>query len=155
MIKLLYIPTIFGISIEVYFILLLLSIPIYFIFRRLFKKRIASVGKRRIVTWLTTIIITPLIYVLIVITWFLLDSYYPNKDFNRQQWLTEKDERYEFAKNIVNSNLLIGKTKIQVIETLGDDGNDNKSNDWYYDLGFRPEIGNIDPDNLVLTFKNE
>ena len=144
MIKLLYIPTIFGISIEVYFIV-----------RRLFKKRIASVGKRRIVTWLTTIIITPLIYVLIVITWFLLDSYYPNKDFNRQQWLTEKDERYEFAKNIVNSNLLIGKTKIQVIETLGDDGNDNKSNDWYYDLGFRPEIGNIDPDNLVLTFKND
>jgi len=147
--------TILGFGIEVYFILIILGIPIFFIFRRLFKKRIQSTKQRRVMIWMSTLVATPLIYLAIIILWTVCIESYPNRDFNRQQWLTDKDERYEFARDIVESQMLIGKTKRQVRDTLGDDGNDLQSNDWHYDLGFRPEIANIDPDNLEIIFAND
>ena len=153
MIKLLTIPIVFGFEIEVYFIVIILGIPIYLIFRWFFKKRIQSVRKRRIVTWLATIAAAPLVYVAIIIIWTFCLEYYPNRDFDHKQWLIDKDERYEFVKDIVNSKMLIGKTKTQVQKILGGDDNTLESDDWYYDLGFRPELFNIDPDNLEIAFK--
>jgi hypothetical protein len=151
----LFIPTIFGFGLDVYIILVVLGIPIYFIFRRRFKKRIQSTRKRKIVTWVSTILVTPLVYITIVAITFFCMEYYPNKDFDRQQWLTDKEERYEFAKDIVNSNMLIGKTKLQVEKILGNNSNPNENDYWYYDLGYRPELFNIDPDNLEIGFKND
>ena len=145
--------TILGFDIEVYFILIILGISIFFIFRRVFKNRIQSMKQRRVITWVSTLIATPLIYVAIIILWIVCIESYPNRAFNRQQWLTDTDKRYEFAKDIVNSEMLMGKTKKQVQKILGVNGNAVQSDDWYYYLGFRPEIANIDPDNLEITFK--
>jgi len=49
---------------------------------------------------------------------------------------------------------LIGKTKQEVIDILGDDGNKMESNVWYYNLGFVPRFMAIDPDVLTIKFDN-
>jgi len=49
---------------------------------------------------------------------------------------------------------LIGKTKDEVIELLGDDFYSYDENHIVYDLGFVPELLNIDPDVLDIYFEN-
>jgi hypothetical protein len=153
MLLLLYIPQLFGISIEVYFFLIIISLPIFFFWKWLFKKLIPAFRTRIILTWITTIIITPIIYVGIVFLVFSIIESYPKNDFDRKQWLSDKDERYELTDDIINRRLLIGKSKDQVLEILGDENNSNTDN-WGYYIGFKPEIGNIDPNSLHIDFKN-
>jgi hypothetical protein len=59
---LLYLGTFLGFDIEVYFIWLILGIPIFFSLRWLFKMRMVNKTKRVILTWLITIIAAPLLY---------------------------------------------------------------------------------------------
>jgi amino acid transporter len=153
MTKLLYIPTLFGVSIEVYLILFLLSIPTYFIWRWIFKKFIKEVEKRKVATWTATIIATPLIYIGLIVLWLFSMSYYPSHDFNKQKWFADKEMRYELSEDIIESEMLIGKTKSEVRKLLGDDGNSEESDHWSYYLGFRPGFANIDPDVLDIDFK--
>ena len=94
MIKLLDIPVFFGVSVEVYLILIVLSIPTYLIWRWLLKKYIKVDRTRKIATWTATIIATPLIYVGLILLWIFSISYYPNRDFDKQKWFGDKDKRY-------------------------------------------------------------
>ena len=150
---LLYIPQLFGISIEVYFFLIIISLPVFFFWKWLFKKLIPAFRTRIILTWITTIVITPIIYVGIVFLVFFIIESYPKNDFDRKLWLSDKDERYELTDDIINKKTLIGKSKDQVLEILGDENNSNTDN-WSYYIGFKPEIGNIDPNSLRIDFKN-
>ncbi len=146
----LYIPQIGGISIEVFFILLILGFPVYFVGRRLYKKA----RNRKVFTWLTVIIATPIIYFFLAYLVFASAESYPHNNFDKRGWSENKEERYQYAEDIINSKILIGKTKKEVIGILGDENNPADSDEWYYDLGFRPEIGNIDPDSMVITYKD-
>ena len=154
MTTLLYIPTLFGVSIEVYFILLVLGIPTFFIWRWILKKFI-KVGKtRKIATWTATIVATPLIYVGLLMLGFFSMSYHPTHDFDKQKWFADKEKRYELSEDIIDSKMLIGKTKSEVRQLLGDEGNTDESDYWNYYLGFRPGFANIDPDVLDIEFKD-
>ena len=144
--------TIFGIGLDAYLIIIIVGIPIFFIWRWIFKKVIASKRKRVIVTWLVTMFSTPLAYAIIILIWFLAGSYYPNHDFNKADWINNKDERYELSDDIVDSKILIGKTKADVKKLLGDEDNKEDSDDWFYDLGFTP--GSIDPDSMEIEFRS-
>ena len=154
MTKLLDIPVFFGVSIEVYFILIVLAIPTFFIWRWLLKKFIKVDRTRKIVTWTATIIATPLIYVGLILLWFFSMSYHPSHDFDKEKWLADKEKRYEYSENIIESKMLIGKTKAQVRQLLGDEGNKDDSDYWTFYLGFRPAFANIDPDILDIEFKD-
>ena len=109
---LLDIPTIFGLSIEVYLILIILGIPTFFFWRWIFKKYIKVNKTRKILIWLATIILTPCIY--------------------------------ELSNDIIESKMLIGKSKSQVRQILGDEDNNDSLNVWTFGLGVRPELFNID-----------
>ena len=50
--------------------------------------------------------------------------------------------------------MLIGKTKTEIQQILGDGDNTEQSDDWHYYLGYRPGFANIDPDVLYIEFKN-
>ena len=153
MIKLLDIPVFFGASIEVYFILIVLAIPTFFIWRRLLKKYIKVDRTRKIATWTATIIATPLIYVGLILLWIFSISYYPNRDFNKQKWFGDEDKRYELSKDIIASKMLIGKTKLQVRQILGDESDNKDSfNVWTFGLGVRPALFNIDDSYLQVEF---
>lgn len=134
--------------------MIILAIPIFLLWRWLFKKFIATKLKRRIITWLVTIVSTPIIYGTIALLIILSIEYYPKRDFDKKQWLTDKDKRYELSEDMIDSKMLIGKTKSEIKSLLGDEGNKVGDNEWYYNLGFRPELTGIDPDNLEIDFKN-
>ena len=147
---------IFGIEWDVYLILLVFGIPIFFLTRWLVRKFTSPGRTRTITTWVGTIIMTPLVYGIIGIIIFFAISYHPNNDFNEKQWLVNPDKRYELSKGIIKSKILIGKRKEQVKQMLGqgEPNNSDSTDNWEYYLGIKPEIGNIDGDYLTIDFKN-
>jgi amino acid transporter len=151
---LLDIPVLFGVSIEVYFILIILGTPAFFIWRRIFKKYIKVDRTRKIWTWAATLLLTPMIYVGLVMIWVFSISYYPNHDFDKQKWGDDLDKRYELSKDIIDSKMLIGKSKAQVRQILGNEDNSDSLNTWVFGLGVRPELFNIDDSYLQVEFDN-
>jgi hypothetical protein len=148
------IPVLFGVSIEVYFILIILGIPTFYVWRNVFKRYIKIDKTRKIWTWTATLLLTPCIYVGLIMLLVFSISYYPNRDFDRQKWSDNQDKRYEFSNDIIESKMLIGKSKAQVRQLLGNEGDNKDSfNVWIFGLGIRPELGNIDYSYLQVDFK--
>jgi hypothetical protein len=149
---LLYMPSFYGISIEVYFIVLLLAIPFFFAWRWLFRKILRSESVVAITAVLATVASAPIAYIVGVGIFFSLLLYHPNDEFDKERWHTDKEKRYELSEDIIKSELLIGKSKAEVKQLLGDDY-DGTEDDWHYYLGFVPSIGGIDPDVLDIYFE--
>jgi hypothetical protein len=144
-----------GISLEVYLILLVLSIPCYFLWRWLFTKFIKVVIARKVAIWTATIILTPLLYIGLMTLILFIMTYYPNREFNSDNWKNMPEKRYELSRDIINNKRLTGKSKAEIKNLLGYGDKDVKSNDWYYDLGYRPELFNIDPSILEIRFQGD
>src|SRR6185437_5169264 len=108
------IPAIPGPGLEVYFILIILAVPTFFIWRWLLKKIIKRYRTRIITTWIVTIIFTPIIYIRLILLVLFGMEYYPNRDFDMNEWLANKEHRYEYSKDIISSKMLIGKTKNEI-----------------------------------------
>jgi amino acid transporter len=149
--RLLEMISIFGIGTDAYLIVLCICVPLFFVWRRIFKK-IKNQNKRIVVTWLITLLSAPIAYILIFAAIFLIPMYYPNRNFDKVKWMNNKDTRYEYANNIINSKMLIGKSPAEVERLLGTDHFNEQYGGWFYDLGFTP--GSIDPDSIEIDFKN-
>jgi len=142
-------------SLEVPIIILILAVPIYFLSKWILKKlKLGSKKSRKYLAIIPTLILSPLTYVGIIMIWWVSISYYPKKDFNKQEWETNIEERYIMSENIIDSEILIGKTKKEVIELLGSDYYTYGEEHISYYLGFVPGIVNIDPDVLDIYFEN-
>lgn len=144
----------FGFSIEVYIICFILAVPVFFFSRYLSRKFVKIKATRVVFTWLGTLILTPVLYASIICVWVLSSSYYPDNDFDAVKWKTDKEKRYELAKDLINSKRLIGMSKDEIRGLLGDEDNKNEDNEWTYYIGFIPSIGNIDPNDIHIIFKN-
>ncbi|RZJ67081.1 MAG: hypothetical protein EOO50_07405 [Flavobacterium sp.] len=122
------------------------AVPTYFLVRLLIGKSIVDLRKRKIAVWITTICATPL--AIIGTIWFVVwcVSYHPTRDFDRMRWKNDDRHRYELSENLIDSKLLVGKTKQQVIFILGEEDNPIASNEWEYDLGLKPSILAFDND---------
>ena len=142
-------------SIEVPIIILIIAIPIYFLSKFILNKlKIGDDYNRKYFAVIPAAIISPLIYALLIISWIFCIEYYPKKHFDKQKWDTHIEERYTMSKNIIESEILIGKTKEEVIDLLGNDyTNYGKEHIGYY-LGTVPRLFNIDPDFLDIYFEN-
>jgi len=74
-------------------------------------------------------------------------TYTPSKDFMQQEWLSNKDERFQMADDIIESKMLIGKDTSQVKLILGNvDWSKNNwrtdsINTWTYDMGMGGGFG--------------
>jgi hypothetical protein len=139
---------------EVPIIILILAIPVYFFTKWILNKlKIGNEKNRKYLAIIPTVVLSPLLYVEIIMIWFFSVSYYPKTDFDKQEWNNNKEERYKMSKDIINSEMLIGKTKEEVIGLLGDDFYSYDENSIEYDLGFVTLLFNIDPDVLVIYFE--
>lgn len=138
---------------EIYILLFILSIPTYYVCSWLIKKLIKVEKTRKIVTWTATIIVTPLVLIAIAIIILTSLYYYPTYKFDKQKWKSNIEKRYELSEDIIESKLLIGKSKIEVQELLGQGNNSIESDHWTYYFGLRPGLMNIDPDILDIEFK--
>ncbi len=102
---------------------------------------------------ISTVIMTPCIYVVTIMILFSITTYVPTKKFDREKW-DEEVERLEMAKYIIKSDMLIGKSKEEVVDILGNDYYDYGSTDSIaYDLVDGSGLFGIDPDNLRIYFK--
>ncbi len=154
-IHLLNIPSLFGISIEVYFIVALLATPFSFLWRKQFRKFYDSKLSLALVSCLTALVTAAVFYTALGLVVFAAVSYYPRSEFNKDRWIAEKEKRYELSGDIIESGMLIGKSKKEVKQLLGEDENIEENNDyWKYDLGFVPLAGGIDPDMLDIYFQD-
>ena len=148
--------TLLGLDFSVYLINLVISIPTFFLLRWTLKKIVkADDTLRRIITCAGTIILTPIIYVGLIAAFLFYISYYPTRKFDETVWRTDKEKRYEMTQDIIDNELLIGKTKNEIMKTLGDDFFKYDENHWGYDVGFVPRLLNIDPDILDIHFKDD
>lgn len=154
MITHLYIPTLFGVSVVVYFILLVIGVLTFFIWGKITKKLIKIEKTRKIITWIGTIVATPLIYIGLIILWYCIICYHPTRRFDKQKWFTEKEIRHELSEDIIDSKMLIGKTKSEVEQILGDGDITGNSEHWGYYLGLRQSFTGIDPEFLDIEFKD-
>lgn len=141
-------------SFEVYIINLTIFIPLFFLFKGIFKKVTDNKSVRKVLTWVSTICLTPLLYILLIFLLISITGYYPKRDFDKDKWSVDKETRYEMSNDIINNNLLIDKTKDDVINILGDEENCFNDDIWCYYLGFVPRLLSIDPDVLEIKFKD-
>jgi hypothetical protein len=86
--------------------------------------------------------------------WIFSASYYPSNDFDKQEWEANVEERYKMSEDIIESKILIGKTKEEITKLLGQDFYSYNENHIAYELGFVPGLFNIDPDVLDIYFEN-
>lgn len=141
-------------SLEVPIIILIIAIPVYFLFKWILKRlKLGNEKNRKYFAIIPTIILSPLLYVGIIMIWIFSISYYPKTDFNKSEWNENKEERYKMSKDIIKSEILVGKSKTEVIELLGTEFYSHDENHMGYNLGFVPRLLNIDPDVLDIYFK--
>jgi len=140
---------------EVPIILIILFIPTFLLIRWVLKKlNFRDKNQRKYIAIISSAILTPLIYFVLVIIWIFSISYYPQKAFDKQKWHENIEERYKMSNDVIKSEMLIGKTKEEVIELLGDDFYSYNDSCIHYELGFVPGLFSIDPDVLDVYFKN-
>jgi uncharacterized membrane protein len=140
---------------EVPVIILIIAIAIYFLSKFILKKlKLGNDKNRKYIAVISAVIFSPIIYTLLIVSWIFVAEYYPKEKFDKQKWETKIEERYTMSKNIIKSEILIGKTKEEVIELLGNEYSDYGENHIGYYLGFVPRMFNIDPDILDIYFEN-
>ena len=135
---------------------LILAIPTFFLVILISKKSNPTWNRlRNPLLWLTTFFVTPIVYVGLIFTWISIETYYPEKEFDKEKWAENVEKRYKYADDLVDNEKLIGLTRQEIKEILGEPEYESKSSMTYY-IGFSPRhIFGIDPDYLEIEFKNE
>ena len=144
-------------SLEVPVILLILATPIYFFSKWILKiLKLGNITNRKFLAVIPAVILSPILYVAIILIWLCSISYYPKIPFNQQEWSKNTEERYKMSSDLIKSGILIGKTRAEVIELLGEDFDtyDDENHIIYY-LGHVPGLISIDPDILEIFFEDE
>lgn len=134
---------------------LILAVPTFFLVRLIFKKINPTWNRlKNPFLWLTTLFVTPIIYVGLILTWISIETYYPERDFDKTKWADDIEKRYEYADDLVDNEKLIGLSRQEVKEMLGEPEHETENSMTYY-IGFSPRnfIG-IDPDYLEINFKD-
>lgn len=142
------------ISIEVYAILLLLAIPVFFFWRFVLKKFVSMTRIRKILTWLLTLMTTPLLYMGLVFLLITAVTYYPRYDFDQEKRRADPEQRYEMSQDMIESKMLLAKTKEEVKELLGEPDSADGALRTYY-VWFSPRLFAVDPDHLAIEFDAE
>lgn len=142
-------------GIEVIFILLSIAIMTYYLIKWVVKKFDIGVSQHRtFIIVSSTIFLTPIIYVGVFGALVAYLSYYPHVKFSKEGWDTKIEVRYTMSKDIKTSNMLIGKTREEVVDILGEDYLLYNDDHIGYYLGFVPQIISIDPDILDVYFED-
>lgn len=140
---------------EVPIIILILAIPTYFFCKWIMNKlKIGNDKNRRFLALIPTVVLSPLIYIGLIMIWIFTISYYPSNEFDKSEWDSNTEGRYKMSEDIIESKMLIGKTQDEVIQILGTDFSSNSEIRITYELGFVPGLFNIDPDYLEIKLEN-
>jgi hypothetical protein len=141
---------------EVYIINLVIGLVTFSILRWTLKKFIKADRLRIWLTWLGTIILTPIIYLGLIVIFINILFYEPTRDFDKEKWFADKSKRYEMRDDIVESEILKSKNKKEIIELIGLPNFGSDSTDiWNYDLGTSGAGFGWQFNSLLITFDND
>jgi hypothetical protein len=157
----LYLPEFFGFSIEVYIICFIIAIAIFLISRLFLKRSIKNSRNRTILTWAITIVATPLIYISLIVILIFWISYTPSRSFDKSKWLSNQDQRFEMAGDLISSKMLMSKDTSEVKQILGSlSGRYDATSEaelqayWIYDMGMGGGGLGFMFHNLIVKFHN-
>ena len=137
-------------------VLLLITFVLVFMF-------VKTIDNRLWLTFIVSIVITPLVYFYGVYPMInIFSNYHHEKYFSEELWQDKPALRYELSSHMIASNILIGQTKKEVSSTLGTYEwlswdvikKNHNPNKWNYALGFEPGAFNSKKECLELTFEH-
>jgi len=140
-----------------------LVIFIVFVFTLLFLF-LNTVDKRKWLSALISIVLTPFVYFFMFYPFInILSSYHHQKYFDSEAWTEKPALRYEMIDYTVESDTLIGASKEKITTLLGkeewlswDDAKKaHDTNKWNYALGIKPGAFNDKKECVEITFKND
>jgi hypothetical protein len=121
-----------------------------------------TIDKRKWVSLLISLVLTPLVYFFVFYPILnIFSSYHHEKYFDAEAWKQKPAFRYEMA-NHVKREILTNKTKEDVESLLGkpewfgwnDSIKANSPELWNYNLGFKPGALNDMQECVEIEFKN-
>jgi hypothetical protein len=125
---------------------------------------IRTIDKRKWLTVLVSLVITPLVYFYALYPMInIFSNYHHQKYFSSELWKDKPTLRYELCDDMVASELLIGKTKQETESLLGtyewlswdNTKKDYDTNKWNYSLGIEPGAFNTEKECVEIVFKND
>ncbi len=141
-------------------ITLVIFLLIVFVLTFLF---VNTIDKRKWLTFIISLILTPFIYFYGFYPMVnIFSSYHHEKFFDSSSWKGTPSLRYEMSDDLVASKELIGRSKDDVKMLLGtyewlswnDALQDKDPNYWNYGLGIEPGAMNDMKDNILVVFKH-
>jgi len=145
-----------------WFYLLILGLIIFILLKWIYSKLTKNKRLKIILTTLSTIILTPIVYniLIIILISFLFYEYHPEREFKQESWIENINDRHEMTKDLIETNIIKGKSKDQVIELLGKPFNDfnlqkDSTDIWAYNLGSEGHGMGWKFHSLILKFENE
>jgi amino acid transporter len=134
-------------ALSLIFVSALVFIGVFLLFKK-FKSR--STPFKNPFYWVTAVIVTPVVYIGVISIWFLYTSSYEAKSFDKVDWSENRETRYEYVDDLVDNNKLIGLTKNELGEMLGEFDYEDDSLLIFY-IGYSPKYFlNMDPDWLEI-----
>ena len=139
---------------------LVLFMSIVFVLTYLF---VRTIDKRKWLTLLVSLVLTPVIYFYVFYPMInIFSNYHHQKYFSSELWIEKPALRYEISDDMIASELLIGQSKSEVESLLGraewltwdDTLNAHNNNRWNYALGIEPGAFNEKKECIELIFKN-
>ena len=122
-----------------------------------------TVDKRKWLTSLIGLALTPLVYFYMLYPFInIVSNYHHQKYFDAEAWIEKPALRYEMIDDTIASDTLIGKSKTEIESLLGKaewlSWNDAKKvhddNKWNYGLGIEPGAFTEEKSNVEITFSN-
>ena len=132
-----YLPEIIYImSYSAFIIVLVLAVIIYFLSKWILKRlKLGNDKNRKFIAIAPAVILSPLVYRALIFAIIFGIYYHPPRKFDKEKWETNTKKRYAMSKDIIENDLLIGKTKDEIIILLGDDFDSNSENHITYYFG--------------------
>ncbi len=123
-----------------------------------------TVDHRKWLTALISLILTPFVYFFMFYPFInIISSYHHQRYFDSEAWIEKPALRYEMIDHTIESDTLIGASKVKIENLLGTyewlSWNDAKkahdSNKWNYSLGIEPGAFNNEKECVEITFEKE
>jgi hypothetical protein len=133
----------------------IISLITFFLLRWMIGKWTQDAGYKNVLTVGGTFVMTPVIYLVLIMGLLCSSSYYQATDFNQEEWMSNPDERFRMSEDIIDSRMLIGKTKAEIEILLGLDFSTVSAYEVSYYIGFVPDMFAIDPDVISIRFAND
>jgi hypothetical protein len=131
-----------GVLPLVFILILVGCFAAFFFWHWLFAKFISHQRTRVILTGIAIFFTIPVAYYVVTGAIMLWLVYTPKRDFDQEDWLADKAERYQMADDIIESKMLLGIDTMAVKQLLGEPSwrgdsvwHSNGANSWHYDMG--------------------